>query len=412
MTASAGRTAMMPSARPKLSCRGGGRGRGGFLSWIAISAYACASITSALSAPAEAAMWSTNGPYGVGVQALAVIAPRTLYAGTVFGGVFKSTDGGSSWSAINTNLNSTNIFGVMVDPTAPETIYAGSVLDGVFKSTSGGDSWYATASTPIGYALAMDAADSTILYVGTINGVFKTVDGGDTWKASGLTDVNVAVLAADPSVPGTLYAGTGLDGVFMSSDAGAMWQRTGLSPGAFALAIDPTASNTIYAGTANGVLKSTDHGDHWVPTGLGAHAVVDALAIDSTRPATIYAGVMYSDGSGDGGVFSTTNGGDTWLPMNDGLTNRAVAALVVDPTDPQRLYAATGGGVFAIQAATLAASTCAGGVLTVADVVAMVNVALGYAEPPACVSTGERDGPITIAAIIAAVDRVLQGALS
>jgi len=384
--------------------------RGNCLQRAAILALAAVCFGPVPAALAGNGVWTTNGPYGVGVQALAVVAPDTLYAGTVFGGVFKSTDGGDSWSAINTGLSSTNIFTLQVDPAKPTTLYAGSVLDGVFKSTDGGDTWDAAGKTPIGYALAIDPTDADTLYVGTVNGVFKTVDGGGTWNSSGLADVNVSLVVIDPTVPGTLYAGTVFDGVFRSTDAGATWSATGLHPGAFALALDPGAPGTLYAGTAAGVFKSSDHGDTWTATGPNHSAVVYALASDRDRPGTVYAGVMYADGSGAGGVFVTMNGGASWTLLDNGLSNTAVGALVVDATVVGRLYAATGGGVFEIERAASPMPECARvGAVTVNDVVIMVDIALGNAPPGACANGVGRAGDIDVASIIRAVERALRG---
>src|SRR5207249_8351746 len=69
--------------------------------------------------------------------------PSTLYAGTWGGGVFKSTDGGGTWGAVNTGLTTTALHAVAVDPRTPATIYTGMSYHGVFKSTDGGAGWSA-----------------------------------------------------------------------------------------------------------------------------------------------------------------------------------------------------------------------------------------------------------------------------
>src|SRR6266571_4356974 len=82
-------------------------------------------------------VWTSLGPEGGIVQALALdpTTPTTVYAGTRGGGVFKSTNGGNSWSAVNTGLPDLEIFALALDPTTPTTVYAGTV-HGVFKSTN------------------------------------------------------------------------------------------------------------------------------------------------------------------------------------------------------------------------------------------------------------------------------------
>jgi photosystem II stability/assembly factor-like uncharacterized protein len=87
--------------------------------------------------------WISIGPEGGPVWALAIHpqTPETLYAGT-WGGVFKSTNGGTNWTAINTGLTYTYINALAIHPQTPETLYAGTD-GGVFKSTNGGTNWTA-----------------------------------------------------------------------------------------------------------------------------------------------------------------------------------------------------------------------------------------------------------------------------
>src|SRR5438477_10530431 len=98
-------------------------------------------------------------------------APSTLYAGTG-GGVFKTTDGGASWTAINTGLTSAflTVYALAVDPSKPGTLYAGTNGLGIFKTTDGGASWTAANTgliAPWVSALALDSALGT-LYAGTL----------------------------------------------------------------------------------------------------------------------------------------------------------------------------------------------------------------------------------------------------
>ena len=88
--------------------------------------------------------------------------------------MFKSTNGGGDWSAVNTGLTDTCVFTLAIDPETPTTLYVGTQYDGVFKSTNGGGDWVA----------------------------FNT----------GLPNTNVRALAIDPATPATLYAGTGVAG--------------------------------------------------------------------------------------------------------------------------------------------------------------------------------------------------------
>ena len=190
----------------------------------------------------NAGLTSAYGLSAPSVFALAIdpSAPATLYASTYAGGVFKSTNGGESWSAINTGFDTRYriiVSALAIDPSAPATLYAGTSHDvefgpgdGVFKSTNGGKSWSeinAGLTDPSVLALAIDPRNPATLYAGTLGGgVFKSTNGGGSWSAvnTGLTSTDVIALAIDPSNPAALYAGTG-GGVFKSTDGGEAGRR-------------------------------------------------------------------------------------------------------------------------------------------------------------------------------------------
>ena len=172
------------------------------------------------------------------------------------------------------------------------------------------------------------------------------------------------------------------------------------------LAIDPSTSTTLYAGTNGGVFKSTDGASSWqaVNTGLPENLAVQALAIDHTTPRTLYAGT----GSG---VFKSTDGGGAWSALDTGLTNTPVAGLVIDSTTPSTLYAATfGGGVFDIEQVSVCVGDC-GGTDTVAinDIITLVNIALGNAPASTCAHGVPSGDEVNIALIIQAVNNALSG---
>ena len=221
---------------------------------------------------------TSNGLEGGTVYALAIdpATPSTLYAGTGGGGVFKSTNGGAAWSAVNTGLTSTVVNALAIDPVTPSTLYAGTRDGGVFKSTNAGANWSAVnTGVTNGYihALAIDPATPATLYAGTQGGgVFKSTNGGGNWSVVdiGTTNPYVWALAIDPETPATLYTGTGGGGVFKSTNGGAYWSATGLTNrNVYALAIDPATPTTLYAGTLGGVFKSTNGGGNWNPVSTG-----------------------------------------------------------------------------------------------------------------------------------------------
>ena len=139
-----------------------------------------------------------------------------------------------TWTQIT---GSVRIQALLIDPATPTILYAGTD-NGVFKSTDGGATWGAVnAGLANGFvrALALDHGNPTTLYAGTRDGVFKSTDAGMTWQAQsvGLTNRGVRSLAVDPATPTTLYAGTSgqaqfepPDVLFKSVDGGATWESS------------------------------------------------------------------------------------------------------------------------------------------------------------------------------------------
>jgi hypothetical protein len=154
----------------------------------------------------------------------------TLYVGTNSEGVYKTVDGGATWTHLTKGLKRATVWNILVDKSAPSTIYAGT-HEGFYKSTNGGEYW-----TP---------------------------------GNRGLTSFNILALAADPASPSTLYAGTAA-GVFSTSDAGGSWRSLYPDLYATAIALDPSTPSTLYAGTHLGVMKTQDRGARWSPLRLAA----------------------------------------------------------------------------------------------------------------------------------------------
>jgi len=302
------------------------------------------------------------GITGASVNALAIDPKdsRTVYAGTSNGGggVFKTTNGGTSWSAVNSGITDINIevFALAIDPSNSQTVYVGTDGGGVFKSNDGGASWSAASSGMTNTnlrALAVDPTSRLALYAGTAGGgLFKSSDGGASWTAanSGITGSYIRSLAIDPSNSQTVYAAGSV--VFKSTDAGASWTAgSGLTVDAASLAIDPNHPQTVYAGTGGGgVCKSTDGGASWTAASNGIQGTyVVSLAIDPSNSQTVYAGINGYNGAVNGsrGLFKSINGSASWTATSSGVTGTTVTALALDPADSQTLYAGTfGNGLF------------------------------------------------------------------
>lgn len=298
--------------------------------------------------------WYTanNGLINRDVRAL-VISPansQTIYAG-VTGGIYKSIDNGTTWTAVNNGLTAKDVRSLAINPANSQLIYAATYSGGVYKTSNGGSSWAAVnnglANTAI-YVIAVAQENPQTIYAGTAAGVFRSTNGGDSWQEvdTGLSNKEVLSLVIDPGNSQILYVGTNGGGVFKSIDGGSSWTASndGLAArGIAALAIDPGNSQTLHAGSNGvGISKSTDGGASWtmVNDGLAAK-YIRALAIDPAASQVIYAGTM------DGGVFRTSNGGSSWNDVNSGLSGYDVRSIAIDHTSNRILYAGVvGGGVF------------------------------------------------------------------
>jgi ligand-binding sensor domain-containing protein len=294
------------------------------------------------------------------ITSLALDSSGHLYAGALDKGIFKSSAQFAEWSPVNNGFpDSAAVMAITFD--SQGNIYAGSgtVFEGgygVFKSIDGGNSWTdfnsdATSSQSI-TSLAADS--SGFIYAGVAGGIFKTAASAPNWTSfnSGLP-LNSTVLALTRDSAGNLYAGT-YGGVFITSAVpAANWSslNSGLNAQTvLAVAADPVIPGTVYAGTPAGVFKSTDGGTTWAAANTGlTNLVVSSFAFDSKH--NIYAGTgsgigvltgVFVEGSG---VFKSTDGGASWSSFNSvGLESPFIMALAVDAAD--NIYTATlGGGI-------------------------------------------------------------------
>jgi photosystem II stability/assembly factor-like uncharacterized protein len=274
--------------------------------------------------------------------------PCRLNTACVVTQVFKSTDGGVSWSPYSSGLPPTNslISALAIDPQDSNILYAGLYgvsggTSGVFKSANGGASWSPINSsvtvccTYFGQGLVVDRLDHDIIYAASFGSVVKLSSRGAVRSTAYLGYGNIFSLGEDAQNPGTLYAGI-YNEVFKSSDGGVNWTATAFPSVGFetpyTLAADPLNSGTVYVGSLSGygVVKTTDGGASWKSFGVGAVNVTSVTVAHNSG--TLYA--LLSDFPGR--VFKTMDGGMNWSAVW-GL--QAGASLVVDPRDSNTLYA-------------------------------------------------------------------------
>lgn len=297
-----------------------------------------------------------------GFVALDASRPNTLYAAIPVSPaqVFRSVDGGSSWSAISRKLpGDITVTALAVDSSSSGAarLYLGTLERGVWRSIDGGFTWkpanrgLASGASSSITALAVPRRPSGTAYVGTKDGLYRTDNGGGFWTLlrKGLPAAGVEALDVSRSDPRTVYASISGFGIYRSANGGGSWSPAGspVSGGIpiSALAVHPRSSRTVYAGSnQGGVFKTTDGGAHWTATGLSSTVRVRTLALDATTDATLWAGAAGPDtdftGTDPGGVLSSADGGATWTRNNNGITGLIAHSADVDSADPKILVAA------------------------------------------------------------------------
>jgi photosystem II stability/assembly factor-like uncharacterized protein len=260
------------------------------------------------------------------------ISGTDLFAGNYNGGLFLSTDIGTSWSPVTSGLTDTIVRSLRVNGT---DLFAGT-HNGVYLSTNSGTSW-----TPVNSGMTNTQVTSLVfcgtnLFAGTWgNGVYLSTDNGTSWSpvTSGLTNLNIfSVVVRDT----TLFAGTYGGGVFLSTDKGANWTtaNSGLkSLCVFSLIV---SGSNLFAGSDSGVALSTNNGTSWIAANSGlTNLHVFSFAVH---------GVNLFAGTNDG-VFLSTDNGTNWTAINSGLgINSYVRPLAV--SEPYLLAGTSSNGVW------------------------------------------------------------------
>ncbi|MCB0815100.1 MAG: hypothetical protein KDB87_18290, partial [Flavobacteriales bacterium] len=299
------------------------------------------------------------------------------YGDTKSVGILKSTNGGNTWTTVLSAQQSDGVLirKVMIDPAYPDYIYAATSL-GIYQSTDAGTTWNNILG---GHFMDMEfnPGNSDIVYAASyVPGggaqVFTTTDYGQNWtQTTNLTGVNRIEIAVTPAAPNNADfvcsdANTnGLHSLWWTNNSGASWSQyfTG-GPGTnllgwmgdasdnggqgsydLTLAIDPANYSNIYLGGVN-LWRTTDGGNSWFisniwsgeswnnppPNPQVVHADKHHVTFHPLQP-----GVLFD--CNDGGVYKSTNGGNTWTDLSDGIVNSQMYSISSAQTDPGILLA-------------------------------------------------------------------------
>ncbi len=313
--------------------------------------------------------------------------PGIYYVGSAGGGVWKTTDGGDSWTAVFADQPTSSIGAVALAPSNPSLVWVGTGEanirnditngHGVYFSPDGGKTWESKGLEDAGQIerIVVSPQDPDVVYVAAVGhawtpnperGVFKTTDGGATWhKVLFVNDTTGAIdLVMQPGnprvllaamwqmqrLPWTLNDGGAGSGIYRSTDGGEHWTRlNGGLPrppvGRIALGIAPTNPDHVYAlvEAKKGMLwASEDLGDHW-------HTVSDNHALD-VRP-FYFSQVNVAPDDENRVYFS---GFQLMMSKDGGKTAHVIDqsvhvdhhALWIDPKDPDRMIQGNDGGAF------------------------------------------------------------------
>jgi photosystem II stability/assembly factor-like uncharacterized protein len=333
--------------------------------------------------------WRQIGPANMGGRTTDVEGvpgnPNLVYVATASGGLWKTTNGGTTWAPIFERENTISIGDIAIDPKNPDVIWVGtgesntrnsvSFGDGVYKSNDGGKTWQhlGLKETERISRIVINPLNTDTVYVGALGhafgpnperGVFMTTDGGKTWQKTLYIDPKhgVSDMDIDPTNPNILYAamwhferkpwthrsGSEQGGVFKSVDGGRTWKKLtkGLPKllGRIGVKVAPSNPNIVYviAESKEGVLfRSEDRGETFREVSRDVRIVsrgfyYSDLRVDPTNENRIYAIAST--------LFVSIDGGRSFRPISQ-RTHGDYHALWIDPKDPNRIWQGQDGGI-------------------------------------------------------------------
>ena len=286
--------------------------------------------------PIASAQWvHTNLPDSSAVNCLAV-SGTNLFAATMRGGVFLSSNSGANWIPIDSGLTDGPILSFAV---SGSNLFAGTNGGGVFLSTDNGTSWsLADAGLPESWGarepVRCFAVNGTALFAGTGGGVFLSTNNGTSWAFASMTSATYCLAVSGTNLFAAPYSG----GVWLSPDNGASWSRASVGlpygGGWYApVSCFAVSGTNLFAGIV-GVYLNPNSGTSWTSMGP-MYFKVSCLAVSGTN--------LFAGTNAGSGVYFFANGGAGWIGFNAGLTSSSVGALAVSGTN---LFAGTPNGIW------------------------------------------------------------------
>lgn len=272
---------------------------------------------------------------------------RVVYAGAAGEGVYRSRDGGQTWTLANQGMDNVRVRAMAADPLDPQVLYVGTDGGRVFRSNNGGDKWEATNTGLAGRSVQALAAVPSRVYAGTFgDGIFASTDGGRNWLSmnGSLNILDAVGVVGDSASPEALLLAAYGKGIFYTANGGQSWvpRSSGLSTeDVLGLVPDPQRPTTIYAQATDGLFRSSDKGLTWqaINSGFSRERPL-ALAVAPSRPALLYASAA------DGYIYRSDTSGERWTRLDTRVTAAWVLALAVDPNNPEQVYAGANDGLY------------------------------------------------------------------
>jgi photosystem II stability/assembly factor-like uncharacterized protein len=270
--------------------------------------------------------------------------PNLQFASSSNRGLFRTRDGGVTWQPLHDVLSLNQINEIVIDPLAFDIVYIADKYGGIKYTLNEGDTWGSVNSgfirsessdeigtDPTGSPNAIDPSDYEWMDPVDLQDLIDAVGSIETDRASA---ANVSTIGFDPSDPTLMFAGKNSGGVLYTNNSGANWYQSNLTSGnVLDSLVDPSQSQKFLIGMENGGVKASSDRVNWQNMNDGwSGRDVFGLALQS--PGVYLAGT-------DNGVYRYD--GSSWAPISPSLP---VRDLVVDPTVPLMVWAATWDGLY------------------------------------------------------------------